>query len=1751
MSHTPVSLSVTVLGEARELLSALRRNRRFGYLLSFTSTPQPAEHPLVKEVKSLRDIVRSPTTATHPNQSNPLWVDASLIPPDALLNALDPFFEVVRSRDASGIITGVALKSLDRIAKHLIALARRKDMLPQYASALSAIIDAAASCRFDATDPASDEVVLSRITRVITTVTCSEALPLVADASILRSVEACMGIASGRRRASILLKSTADAGLVNICTAIGQEAHTIISQHKNIGQSDIPSIFAHGVSGPAFGYAFDSDSFQQHGPASVSLIAALIELLSRMADPFYAQSPAERMLGLELISTLLGSAGTTLNSHPALKDMLLKDCSRGILRTLGNYKSEPDIIASAFAIATQLVHVLEENGAPLLFALLDRVFPYYISGYENVLPYTMAVGKPRGMDEQANANSAPSSSQSAMGSNGSMTQVAIELDPVIREIGLESLAALLSTPGLLCVMYRIADCEMKRTDLVRPLLQALGHAAKTNRFRRRSKRLRASSSGTHRLSDAKADPESDDDDGLISVNGGNPESSRFGRACALLCAESVLAIIDTISDRLKLETAGLSSRPVMDHDVQNIGRNVRKEKKRLLKVGEQFNASEKINKAGKLRPILREHGFISVKPASDGTVSEDLDVDVKAIVRFLRDTPGLSKERIGVILGEPDDLSRRVLAEYTATFEFAGRSFTESLRVFLESFRLPGEAQKIGRIVQSFADRYYSQNQNDPNPAKSQSRVPTVENSRANGSQHVAETDENGTATEKGLLEDIQMPEKHPSMGVLKSADAAYVLSYSVVMLNTDQHNDSIRNKMTLEDFVRNCRGINDGTDFPKWFLAEIYNSIAEVEIRMSDEAGIGGLTDLLWDEHIKRMEPEVSGFPTAKSSLVFEEDLFLLAWEAAVVSANSILNEAGDANSVQKALEGFLSVTRCATSFRIGRPTDAVIASLCTATTVRDGPLHGAAVRFGTDIKAQMASVALSGVSRQCGDWLQADGWQSLVSYLLRLHALSLLPADLEQRLGGYGPELVMSSDEDQIQSVFIPSWWPSQASKTGQVIEEEKPKRPLRANGFFAAILAASIGPELDSEDEDYDHEEDGIGHGHSWRKVSHVAPSYMRMKTREETEALDLARKCIASCRIEDVMIKDAKVLQSSALECLSQAIARSAIKVMNAKTDDESSGMEATVVDSGAQQNASTLDWGEFAPASPKHDSSIIAGVSSKQFSRATAESDADYPSFGLSQSWEGTLRERDEKKARELVIAFCVDALCELTFQNRDRLHIPWPALHSLLIRIIAPATHPSPVLERAVVALLRIGVRLLHRQELRDDVLRGLNLLVRLPSETAEILSPLIAVGVHNMIEAHGSIIRSTSGWHAILSILESTANYQSKAREIGLETLTGILRGQYSTEAVSSESFAPLLDAVLAYTSSTSVDIAIRALDLLHLLAQRIPGFNEESAEDNGSLHSATDEEAKMIRREDNMWCEYWSPLFLGFAASVRDSRGKVRNHALSVLERVLALGGSAKFLTASEWSQALTTVILPLMTQLFMSHGFLVATIEAERAAQKKLLAEKSAAASVRRSRPRSFAVSAEHDEQLLRSVVAACNRTRMRAIVLTSKTFLQHHSTIANGLTEDSFTKLWMEVLEVFRVAFESSSSPSREVNVIKSESRISDLDEVLEHIPENVKNILLVMCDCGLLSKDHELRWNATFTMVREFVPEIDEIVSAATQNPLTIMKQSNSSKENGHLDAGLPKQREEPEDTINQEGPENTAVGSQVPVASTS
>lgn len=74
----------------------------------------------------------------------------------------------------------------------------------------------------------------------------------------------------------------------------------------------------------------------------------------------------------------------------------------------------------------------------------------------------------------------------------------------------------------------------------------------------------------------------------------------------------------------------------------------------------------------------------------------------KEVAELFRFTPGLKKQLIGEYIGSGDSFNREVLKEYVKTFDFTKQKLLDDLRMFLECFRLPGEAQQIDAIVQVF-----------------------------------------------------------------------------------------------------------------------------------------------------------------------------------------------------------------------------------------------------------------------------------------------------------------------------------------------------------------------------------------------------------------------------------------------------------------------------------------------------------------------------------------------------------------------------------------------------------------------------------------------------------------------------------------------------------------------------------------------------------------------------------------------------------------------------------------------------------------------------------------------------------------------------------------------------------------------------------------------------------------------------------------------------------------------------------------
>ena len=113
-----------------------------------------------------------------------------------------------------------------------------------------------------------------------------------------------------------------------------------------------------------------------------------------------------------------------------------------------------------------------------------------------------------------------------------------------------------------------------------------------------------------------------------------------------------------------------------------------KQQKEVLEHGlDLFNKKPK-----KGLQFLQNQGLLSLSP--------------EKVAEFLHQyEEKLDPTMMGDFLGEGDDFNKAVMYAYVDQFDFTDKDFLTALREFLEGFRLPGEAQKIDRLMEKFASR--------------------------------------------------------------------------------------------------------------------------------------------------------------------------------------------------------------------------------------------------------------------------------------------------------------------------------------------------------------------------------------------------------------------------------------------------------------------------------------------------------------------------------------------------------------------------------------------------------------------------------------------------------------------------------------------------------------------------------------------------------------------------------------------------------------------------------------------------------------------------------------------------------------------------------------------------------------------------------------------------------------------------------------------------------------------------------------
>ena len=140
-----------------------------------------------------------------------------------------------------------------------------------------------------------------------------------------------------------------------------------------------------------------------------------------------------------------------------------------------------------------------------------------------------------------------------------------------------------------------------------------------------------------------------------------------------------------------------------------------------------------------------------------------------AVAHFLLTRKGLSKQMIGEYLGNLQrPFNQLVLRYFVRQLDLGGLLVDVALRKFQTYFRFPGEAQKIERLVEVFAEKYY----------------------QCNFECGIHPVLANAGAGQRSMTK-----------------DEIFILAFAIIMLNTDLHVPNNKRRMTPQQWLKNLKG--------------------------------------------------------------------------------------------------------------------------------------------------------------------------------------------------------------------------------------------------------------------------------------------------------------------------------------------------------------------------------------------------------------------------------------------------------------------------------------------------------------------------------------------------------------------------------------------------------------------------------------------------------------------------------------------------------------------------------------------------------------------------------------------------------------------------------------------------------------------------------------------------------------------------------------------------------------------------------
>lgn len=686
----------------------------------------------------------------------------------------------------------------------------------------------------------------------------------------------------------------------------------------------------------------------------------------------------------------------------------------------------------------------------------------------------------------------------------------------------------------------------------------------------------------------------------------------------------------------------------------------------------------------------------------------------------------MQKSLIGEILGEPDDFSLKVLDAFTKSFDFHGLRIDAALRLYLDTFRLPGEAQKIGRILESFAEVYYRQ-----------------------------------------------------APDIFKSRDAAYVLSYSIIMLNTDLHNVKVKRKMTIEGFISNNRGINEGGNLPKEYLEQLYHGIAQQEIRISNEGG-GGLLSLAHWLQIRAQcsLPRAGRVAEPRLFLQMSRDIYCLLWGPALAAFSVVLDHCETEQDIRRALEGVMLSAQMAAQFKVEEALDSAVHALSKYSAAILANPHDRRERerdrtvqaYASDLRAQLTAQCLFRIAAMHGACIHV-GWRSILDLFSRFQALGLLQDD-------QGPEALPEANGSDLRGASSSSWKESLEGVNGSgatfthLKRGQVPAQPGARGRGGDRGLGASGPPSHETSRRHPSPTPSSVPTPAARAAAANGLPretsvssgggflrSLVGFGTDPEADRAEVqaARQQVVALvdafRVWDVL-EASRYLPVPALAALLDSIAAAALGPQGERS---AAAAAAAAVAEGAGLSRRIPGRGAVVPPPP------------------------------LPQPGPYTDPVMEERAS-----AFCIDLIFDLVTRNRDRILSLWPRVHAHLGKIITaksqqlvslPPTASTSArlgaLAAAVTGIFRVFRRLLpyRGEEVNGPLVQTLQLLMKLDARAAWELAEVLGGELVETLWTCAAHIQSTEAWE-VIERLSSVISRHPKLSDALLEALAAVIKG-------------------------------------------------------------------------------------------------------------------------------------------------------------------------------------------------------------------------------------------------------------------------------------------------------------------------------------------------------------------------------------